>query len=256
MAKIKKIFKVLFFVFLVLLILLLAVWFVLRGFRHQWAKHFLNQASQSAEEKERIILLAKALALTPTSYAPYLELGKIALANKKYQQAEKFFSWSARLNKNNTQTYLWLAKSQINQEKYQAAEKSINQAKAIEPTHPEIVFLEAILAINKEQWNKAEKKLETIKNQDKNYETAYVLTMLSAEKNDKIKKVKFNENQQIIQKYSQSENPVFKKAFLAYWWLKNGQERVGCKLIKELKEQNQDLWAKLKQYQQTFKVCF
>jgi len=252
--KTKKVLKILFFLLLVFLILVLIIWFVLRDFRHQWARYFLSQA-QAAPKKEKTILLSKALALTPISYAPYLELGKIALTNKKYDQAENLFIWSTRLNKNSIETYLWLTKAQIKQKKPEIAQKTLNKAKLIEPTHPEITFLEANLAIDSQKWDIAEEKLASIKDKQENYEVVYTLLMLFVEKIDKIGVVRFKKSQEIIQTYSQSKNPVFKKAFLAYWWIKSNQEETGCRLVKELKDKNKNVWEKLKTYQQTFSVC-
>ncbi len=253
MKKGAKILRILIFASVVFFAVVCGIWIVLRGFRYQWGEFFLRKATESSQQQEKITWLAKAVAVMPTSSTPYVEMGKIAFQNQNFKNAEKLFRWAAWFDRNNTEAYFWLAHTQINLSHLLQAQKTIERVRKIEPSHPEIKYLQARIKINENNLKEAENILKQIKNQEEKYEIIYLLSVLSQGKTDTIEGGKFQRGKAILEKYNQSENPIFQKAFLAYWWIKMGEKRMGCRLIEEIAQT--PYWGKLRQWQETFKQC-
>jgi len=258
---IKKVLKIIGIFLLVVFAVALSIWFTLRTFRHEWSAYYLEQSRETTDINQKIILICKAQALTPTSYAPYFELGKIAYENKNFKQAEKYFRKALYFNNKDINNYTYLANILVSQEKYGQAQEIINQGELIDANNPEFIFIKARISLNQQKYSEAHSYLEKIKDKSPLYETYSLILelFLNLEQNKhlsaKIEEIKSEDTKALFIEFLQSENPIFKQALIAYWWLWLGEEKPGCALAKKIKDQNTEEWAKLLKYQELFKQC-
>jgi len=249
--KLKRVLKVLVFV----IVFLLLIWIVLRPFRHEWSKYFVEKAKTETQTSTKVALLYRAKFLTPLSYSPYFELGKIDFQNENYQKAEKYFSWALRFCKSDIQVYFWFTSALINEEKIDQAKGILEKAEITDPNNPEIKFLKTRIELAQNNWFKALTEITPVKNREEKYETYWLLIMIERQKSVKIEEVRFSVNKSFLAEFLGSENSVYKNALVADQWIKLGEKKIGCSQAKQVKNKNPTIWSKLKTWQQEFSQC-
>lgn len=259
---------------LIIILFAIAAWFLFKPWRTNYSRDLVSEAqkimdqksfdssvevyaehSRSTQDKQAALNLYTARLITPWAFAPYFELGKLAYKNENWALAQKYFISALRRNGQKKEAYTYLINSLINQGKILEVNKYLEKLDVLDPNDPEIIFLKARLALNSDQKDKAKELLKTIKNRGLKYETYYALILLSEGKSAIIEKSSSTELNSLITEVKESQNQIFVKARLGLEWLKLQEKAIGCELIKEAKNIDQDTTQKLNTYQKLFNYC-
>lgn len=240
---------------LIIILFFILAWFLLKSVRQDYAAYLIDQAQNANDQQQKALLLYKAKIITPTSAAPYFELGKLSYEFENYEIAQKYFVSALKRDQKNKQFYIYLINSLINQDKFLEVSKYMEKLEILNPNDPEIIFLKARLALNDNQVDEAKELLSDIKNRGLKYETYYALILLSEGNFAIIEKSSNTELNSLINQITNSQNKIFIKARLGLEWLKFREKTLGCGLIKEAKNIDPDTTQKLNTYQKLFNYC-